>query len=280
VDIPQIRGINIESSKRIVSPNTKLAMLLWAASGKGKTHLAGSLDRLTQKFDGKRTLFIPVEASEGGGAVTIRKMDVPTYRPKDLSDLDKVIGTLMNDKTFGGIVIDSATELVDQYIKPMALKYPPKENFATRAAGVPTRSDYQVIGELCSQLFNRLLLMTSHEKPEYRKHLIVTATDKTITDDNDKVEWMGPNLPGRMAKDAVAKFQICGTIDVKGKVVEGKRILGRYLCTTTDGPKALKDRYELLPQEILLKKNQGDDGMDLSDIWGTYFIPEMLEKEQ
>lgn len=250
-------------------------MLLWAASGKGKTHLAGSLDRLTQKFDNKRTLFIPVEASEGGGATTIRKMDVPMYRPKDYSDLNKVIGTLMNDKTFGGIVIDSATELVDQYIKPTALRYPPKENFATRQAGVPTRSDYQVIGELTSQLFNQLLLMTSHEKPEYRKHLIITATDKIVMDDDDRVEWAGPNLPGRMAKDATAKFQIVGTIDVKGKVVEGKRVMGRYLSTTTDGPKALKDRYELLPPEILLKKTQTDEGMDLCDIWEQYFIKEM-----
>lgn len=241
----------------------------------GKTCLAGSLDRLTQKFEGKRVLYIPVEASEGGGAVSIRKLNIPMYIPKDLSDLTKVLGTIKNDKSFGGVVLDSATEMVKQHIKPAALKYPPRENIATRGAGVPTRSDYQVMGELTSQIFRQLLLLTTHEKPEYRKHVIVTATDKSIEED-EKVIWRGPDLPGRMASEAVAMFQISATLRAKAEVVGGKRSIARFLLTSTDGVEALKDRFELFPPEVKIAKNFGqDEGEDLASLWEKYWLPAM-----
>jgi hypothetical protein len=270
-----IPGMTITSSKKIVSPATKLAMLLWAPSGMGKTCLAGSLDRLTQKFDGRRVLYIPVEASEGGGAVSIRKLDIPLYIPKDLNDLSKALGSLINDKTFAGVVLDSATETVKQHVKPAALRYPPRENIATRSAGVPTRSDYQVMGELTSQIFRQLLLMTVHEKPEYRKHIVVTATEKSIEED-EKIIWRGPDLPGRMASEAVAMFQISATIKVKTQVVAGKRGVARFLVTSTDGVEALKDRFELFPQESQICKAWGEgEGEDLASLWEKYWLPAM-----
>jgi hypothetical protein len=260
-----------------IRPDTKLALLIYASPGMGKTSIAGSLDRLTQKFDGKRTLYIPVEASELGGAATIRKLNLPMFRPDTFSELDKALGELRNDKTFGGIVLDSATEMVNQYIKSEALKYPPKENFATRGAGVPTRSDYQVIGELTSQIFRKLMLMTTHEKPEYRKHLIITATTKEIEDDSGRVAWRGPALPGRMAAEAAAMFQICATIKVKTEILEKKRIVSRYLCTSTDGLEAVKDRFEVFPPEVKICRTytNGGDGEDLCSLWEKYWIPQL-----
>lgn len=273
-----IPGLNITNSAQIVSPNTKLAALIWAPPGMGKTSLAGSLDRLTQKFDGKRTLFIPVEQSEGGGAVTIRKLNIPMFIPRDYSDLNKAVGVLRNDKTFGGIVLDSATETVKQHIKPAALKYPPKENFATRAIGVPTRSDYQVLGELTSSLLRQLLAMTVHEKPEYRKHIIITALDRSVEED-ERLVWKGPDLAGRMASEAAAMFQINGTIEVKSQVKDGRRTTSRYLVTATDGVKACKDRFELLPPEVPICRvwTDGSDGEDLCSMWEKYFRPAMVE---
>jgi len=278
--MPVIPGMNIQSSGKIVSANTKLAMLLWAASGMGKTSLAGSLDRLTQKFDGRRVLYIPVEASEGGGAVTIRKLNIPMFYPKDLSDLNKALGSLRNDKSFAGIVLDSASEVVKQHVKPAALRYPAKDNTPTRSAGVPTRSDYQVMGELTSQIFRQLIAMTVHEKPEYRKHIIVTATEKSIEDqDSGRVTWKGPDLPGAMAREAVAMFQICGTIQAKSEVVAGKRSVGRYLVTGTDGVEALKDRFELFPQETKICRAWGQgEGEDLCSLWEKYWMPAMAQE--
>lgn len=251
-------------------------MLIWAPSGFGKTKIAGSLDRLTRECEGKRTLYIPVESAEGGGAATIRNSDVPIFVPKDYTDLHKTLGYIKNNKEYGGVVLDSASELVKQHIKPAALKYPCRENVATRSVGVPTRSDYQVMGEMTSQIFRQLMLLTTNENPEYRKHLIITATDQAREED-DKLIWQGPDLPGRMSREAVQMFQVVGTIDIKAENVGGKRTVNRYLTTGTDGIKALKDRFEVMPPSVLLRKDTEDKngGMDLCDIWKTYWLPNM-----
>ena len=55
--------------------------------------------------------------------------------------------------------------------------------------------------------------------------------------------------------------------------------MARYLCTSTDGVEALKDRFELFPPEVKLCKNYtyGSDGEDLCSIWEKYWIPAMKE---
>jgi hypothetical protein len=249
-------------------------MLVWAPSGYGKTELAGSLDDLTQKYNGKRTLFIPVEPGEGGGAATIRKRDVPMYVPKDYSDFYRVLGLLRNDKSIGGIVLDSATEFAKMHVKPAALKYPARENVATRQAGIPTRSDYQTMGELMSQTLRLLLAMTTHENPEYRKHLIVTACDVTREED-DKVVFIGPDLPGRMAREAVQMFQQVVSLEIKSEVVDGKRVNSRYIVTSADGVKAIKDRLGILPERIKFRANPKADGDDILTLYERFYLPEM-----
>lgn len=275
IPIPAIPGIKIQSSTDILSEHTKIAQLIWAPSGFGKTTLAGSLDALTQKYDNKRTLYIAVESAEGGGAATIRKVGVPLYVPKDYSDLYKTLGHLRNDKGFGGVVLDSATELYKQHIKPATLKYPSRENVATRAAGVLTRSDYQVAGELTSQVFRQLMLLTTHDDPAYRKHLIVTATDQVkLDEDTDRMIWAGPDLPGRMSREAVQMFQQVSTIEVRAEVLNGKRQTRRFLVSTTDGVLSVKDRFDILPQSIALRKDPTDPtGDDMLTIWEKYWLP-------
>ena len=86
-------GITITNTKEIISPNTKLAMLLWAASGKGKTQLAGSLHHLTMKHNNKPTLYIAVESGEGGGAATLRKLDAPLFVPTSMGDLNNALAS-------------------------------------------------------------------------------------------------------------------------------------------------------------------------------------------
>src|ERR1700722_19680932 len=149
---PSLSGFTLKSSRDTLSPSSMLAWLIWAPSGYGKTRLAGQLDALTQKHLGKRTLMIPLEAAEGGGCASIRSLDLPTFEPKDYSELVKFLAYLRNDKSIGGIVLDSATEMVKIFVKDAALKYACRENVETRKAGVPCRSDYQVMGELTSQV--------------------------------------------------------------------------------------------------------------------------------
>lgn len=218
-----------------------------------------------------------MEAGEGGGAATIRKLDIPMYVPKNYSDLYKLLGMLRNDKSIGGVVVDSATEMNSQYIKPESLKYPSRENSPTRLIGVSTRSDYQVMGELMSSVLRMLMGLTTHENPEYRKHLVVTAADMTREED-EKINWIGPALPGRMSREATQMFQQVFTMEVKPELVDGKRTLVRYLVTQGDGVRALKDRYGILPERLRLKASATDPlGEDLATLWEKYYIENMTK---
>ena len=261
-------------------------MLLWAASGKGKTKLAGSLHRLTMKYNGKPTLYIAVESGEGGGAATLRKIDSPLFVPNSMEELDRALASLRNDRTFGGVVLDSATEMVKKFVKTKALAYPGRDKGPVqsqlRTAGIPGRSDYQVMGELTRQVFQSLLNMSAVSDPALKKHILVTATDRTIEDDLGRMTFWGPDLPGAMAASAAAMFQISATIDIRPTVIGGTRLGVRWLITETDGPKALKDRFDVFPKEgTRLKLSDTDsEGLDLCDMWEKYWIPQISETPQ
>lgn len=275
---PSIPGYSFTSTKDILGPNSKLCQMIWAPGGTGKTNLCASLDALTQKYEGKRTLYIPVEEGEGGGAATIRKYDIPKHEPRDWNDLYKLAGALRNDKTIGGVVLDSTTEAFKKLGKKATMAYPCRENTPTRAAGVMTRSDYQVAGELVSQLLRAFIALSTNEKPEYRKHVVITAAD-SYKEEDDRLVWVGPDLPGRMGREAVQLFQQVGTIYVKSVVVDGKRVAQRMLSYSTDGVKALKDRYDIYPAEILLRKDASSPGEDLLTMFEKYWLPNVQEAQ-
>ena len=271
-------GIKLSNTGEILTKDTRLAMLLWAASGRGKTRLAGSLHRLTMKYLGKPTLFIAVESGEGGGAVTIRDMNVPLWIPKDWGDLDRGLTSLKSDRQFGGVVLDSASEVVKAFVKPVALKYPCREKSAVvvgpRSEGIPTQSDYQVMGELMRQLFQKLLNISAQEDPGLRKHIVVTALDKSRQDEESKrTTWVGPALAGAIATDGVGMFQLAATIELKSVVEAGRRTVERWLVSSSEGPEALKDRFNLLPGRVLIKNMEGTKGMDLCDMWEHFWLP-------
>lgn len=272
---PQITGLTITSSREILHPGSRLCVLEWAPSGYGKTEFAGGLDQLTQETLGKRTLYLAVEEGEGGGAATLRSRDIPMCVPKNYNDFHRILGLIRNDKSYGGLVIDSGTEVAKKFVKTEALKYPCRENVATRATGVATRSDYQVMGELLSGLIRTAIGMTTHENPEYRKHLIVTATDTTKEED-EKVTFIGPDLPGRMARETTQIFQQVFYLEVKPEVIGGKRVPVRYLVTGNDGVRAAKDRYKVLPERIKLRGPGAEDGEDLLSIWRKWYVPAMV----
>ena len=282
----RIPGVTITSSKDILDAQTKLAMLLWASGGKGKTRLAGQLHHLTQKHDGKPTLYIPLEEGEGGGAATIRKLGIPMWENiKDYSSLISGLGAIRQDKQLGGVVLDSGTFMVHKLVKPEALKYPGRDKGApgmTRAAGVPTRSDYQVMGELSRTVLQQLLNMSAAPDPAQRKHIIVTAGDRMREDqETGALLYWGPDFPGAMADGAVQMFQLTATIEIKSAVVEGKRQTGRYLVTSSPvGAKAVKDRFEVFPAEIQIA---GPDpslgGLTLCEMWERYWLPAVAEAQ-
>lgn len=278
MSLTNIGGIPISSTKDIIRPDTKLCMLVWGSSGKGKTAFAGGLQELTSEFNGKDTLYIAIETGEGGGAATLRKKNIPLVVPENLDELDKIIAALKNDTNFGGVVLDSATEMVKGFIKKEALKFPCREKGTgqaeVRKEGIPTRSDYQVMGEMVRLRFQSLINLSAHKNSQIRKHIIITATERMQEDEGKLVFW-GPDLPGAMAAAATAMFQITGTLDVKPKIENGKRVMRRYFTTAGDGVKALKDRFQIFPQELELKNvsEPSSEGWDLHRIWKELWIP-------
>ena len=272
-------GIKIGSTAENVGSNTRMAALIWSASGRGKTTLAGSLHAMTQKYMGKPTLFCAVESGEGGGTICLKDLNIPLWIPKDLNEVKQGIAALRNDKEFGGFVLDSATELYKAFIKPVALKYPCRERAEVvtgpRREGVPAESDYMIMGELARQVIQEVVNLTALA-PEFSKHVIVTALDKMRESRGEPKEiiFWGPNLPGQMGTDSAGMFQQVGTIEIKAQVIGGKREAIRYYTTFSTDAKTLKDRYNVLPHEVRLKRNAQDgEGFDFVDMWERYWMP-------
>jgi hypothetical protein len=251
----------------LINADSKLCMVLWAAYGFGKTRFAATLDKMTKRFFNKPSLIIAVEPGEGGGTMSIQNYDVDFVVPNTFDELNALVAALQTDRTYAGVALDSATEMVNRFLKPYALQFPSREHIATRVAGVPERSDYQTMGEACRKLMNQLIKLTTLEDLSARKHLLVTALDRT-KEDNGRIVSVGPDLPGAMASACGAMFQTVGEIRVIPKVenVGGKpvRTSERRLVTHGDGVRLIKDRTGCFPAECEL---------DLETIWPQYWLP-------
>jgi hypothetical protein len=281
----QLGTIKLTNTSQIVTKDTMLAMMIWAPSGFGKTPIASGLHALTMKFMGKPTLIIGTESGEGGGALTALP-GVPLVTPQTHSELDAILTALRSDRQFGGVVLDSSTEAAIRYAKPYALAFPSRERQATRAAGVPERSDYQTMGEVVRQYFQKLINLTTESNPELRKHVVITALEKEEYDDDGKrLVWVGPHLPGAMAHTASAMIQLTASLKIKPEVVPDPKKPGntirlnrRVLVTAGDGVRQMRDRYGMLPAEIFMKDpvNPREDEYDLCRVWEELWIPKLV----
>jgi hypothetical protein len=243
------------------------------------TRLGATLHEMTLRTMGKPTLFIAVEAGEGGGTMSIQDFDVPFVTPGSLNELERLAAELTTDRTYGGIVIDSATELVNRFIKPYALKFPSREKMATREAGVPEQSDYQTMAEKLREILNRFINITAAPDKTLRKHLYVTATEKEKTDrSTGRITAIQPELPGAMAGAATAMMQTVGYIGVRQQVVDSPdkpgqklRVTSRVLLTDADGVRIAGDRTRGFPAE---------GPLDFVQIWDKYWWPRVQQLQQ
>lgn len=260
--------LDIRNTANLINPTTKLSILIYAPPKFGKTTLAATLNKVTLAENGKKTLFIAVEAGEGGGTMSIQHAAVDYVAPTSYEEFLQVLAALQNDTTYGGVVLDSATEYVNRFLKPYALRFAPRERVDTRQAGVPTRSDYQTMGEKARIDFLQLIGMTIHRNPDCRKHLVVTALQREKTDDSGRLIAIQPELPGSMSATATAMFQTVGQIIIKSRVVDNVRTQQRILLTEGDGVRVVGDRTGVFPAEA---------PPDLKEIWDKYWLPKIKE---
>ncbi len=272
-----IAGLPVRNTRDLINPETRLCMMLWAYAKRGKSTFGATLDAFTKKYMGKPTLFIAVEAGEGGGTMSIQDKDVDYVIPTSMDELNKIIASLGSDTTYGGIVLDSASEYVNRFLKPYALKFPYTKGIPppTRIAGVPEQGDYQTMGERARSDFNQLINLTTHPDPKIRKHLLVTALEMEKKDRDGNVLRIGPALPGAMMEGSTSMFQTVGTIELKtevGKGPDGKptRNTFRQLVTdaTEENKKILGDRTKCIKTGMPL---------DFVQIWEQGFMPRFTQ---
>jgi hypothetical protein len=273
-----LAGIAIRNTRDVINEHTKICMLMFAPPKFGKTTAGESLDRMTKKFFGKPSLFIAVEPGEGGGTMSIADKDVDYIVPQNFNDFGKILSALHSDTTYGGVILDSASEYVNRYLKPYSLAMPNvKEKSVQRDAGVPGRSDYQTMGEQARIHFNQLIALTTHADLNIRKHLLVTALEREKYDADGKVlVAIQPDLPGAMAGAATAMFQTVGSVKIVHRVVPDPanpkattRAAERQLITNADGVRIAGDRTKIFPNPAPL---------DFCEIWERYWLPEIEKR--
>lgn len=260
-------GIQVRNTAQLFTPDTRMCMLVYAHAKRGKTTFAASMDAFTRKYFNKPTLIIAVEAGEGGGTMSIQDFNVDYVTPANMEELNKIIAALATDTKYGGVVLDSATEYVNRFLKPYALKFPYTKGAApaTRLEGVPEQGDYQTMGERARMDFNKLINLTSHPDKNVRKHLLVTALEKEKTNRDGVLLSVQPDLPGAMSLAATAMFQTVGCIELKTTVEPDpanpkatRRVTRRMLVTDTseESKKIVGDRTKRIPSGSPLNFNE------------------------
>lgn len=251
-------GIQIKNTRDLFNRDSRMCMLLYAAPKRGKTTMGASMNAMTLKHFGKPTLFIAVEAGDGGGTMSIQEHDVDYVAPSNMEELNKIIAALATDTKYAGVILDSATEYVNRFLKPYALRMPYTKGAApqTRLEGVPEQGDYQTMGERARSDFNKLINLTSHPDKNVRKHLLVTALEKEKNDRNGNLVCTGPDLPGAMMSASSAMFQSVACIELRTTVEpdpanpgKTKRVTRRILVTETneESKKIVGDRTHRIP---------------------------------
>ena len=269
-----IGNLQVRNTGEIISPSLRLCAMMWAKAKYGKTKWAAGLDKVTKRWYNKKTLFIAVEAADGGGTSSIADNGVDYVEPSTFGEFQAIVSSLQSDTTYGGVVVDNASDLVKRLVQPEALKIAFPSAPDTRRKGVPEQRDYQTMGEMLRTELNKLVNLTKRDVNEnIRKHLIVTALEyeRTTRGNPPQTISIGPALPGQMADTASAMFQTMLTIEVEAKVdpQTKTRKYERLVVAEADGVKILGDRLSIFPAR---------GPFDLEEVWEKYWIPRVEGK--
>lgn len=261
----RIGKVEIQNTRTLVGPDTRLCTLIYAPSKFGKTELASGLDDVTRKYRGKPTLTIAVEVAEGGGTMTVARKGIDYVTPANWSDMEAIIAELGTNDYYGGLIVDNLSDYIVRIVRPYALKFPPKENaVGAREHGVPGRSDYQVMAECARQQLNKLMNLSNKNTPDkYRKDIIMTALEKDKNDEQGNLESIKPALPGALADVVTAMFNSVVSIKIKQKIVKDaesgqtRKVSGRVLHVRADGVRITDDRMGMWPHDFALTDDNG-----------------------
>ena len=198
--------------------------------------------------------------------MSVARKGLDYVQPQNFTEMEGLLAQLQTDKTYGGVILDNATDYVIRIVRPYALKFPSKERvLGAREIGVPHRGDYQTMAEAARQHLNKLVALTNENTPkEFRKDLIVTALERERTDDDGTLLAITPDFPGALANVATALFQSVVSIKIKPRVVPDpakagatKRVTARMLHVKADGIRVGDDRTGIFVHDAALTAEDG-----------------------
>lgn len=172
----------------------QLKMLVYSDQDVGRTVLAGSISKVPKIGD---VLFCDVGANPTSLADFGYDGEnlVPT-KVESYADLDKILDYVeANPDAFGAVIIDCATKL-QEFIVADCLDAANKKE--------PDLKVWNAVVAKMRNLFKRIGSLPVH--------VVVTALEKEVKDDDTGISTYAPNLVGRFSKEVMGYFGIMGRL--------------------------------------------------------------------
>lgn len=223
-------ALTIHKSRALLDPEKfRFKVLIYSDPGIGKTEWMSGADLPNGNLG-----IVACETGHLKGQLTIAQKNIDMVFPENFVELESIAnGTIFKEKT--AIALDSLSYMNKSFIKDAALAIPRKGiDSPKRAQGVPELDDYGTMAEMSRRILAKLLAMD--------KHLIVTATQKTITPspENGLTETtILPDLPGALAFTCTAMFDFVLRLKTRQKLRDPRdpktRYVERFFICQPDG---------------------------------------------
>jgi hypothetical protein len=174
-----------------------LNIILYGASGAGKTALAGSAQECEATSP---VLFIDVDS----GTATLQGKDIDIVRPRSWKDIQKIYEFLLTENThYKAVIIDSLSEMQKKFSMGTILGEIKDGGDSYNDLGstpVPTRQDWMKTGDQMRKLIRAFRDLAYNEREDGRVHVIMIALEKS----DEKRKMVCPSLPGTLGTDCGA----------------------------------------------------------------------------
>lgn len=209
-------------------------MLVYGKSSIGKTTLAGSADAVPEM---RKVLVVDCEA----GTLSLRKTtyNVDVLRPTDWAELSAIFHALKaGSHQYQTVVLDSLTEIQELNMRSIMKAMKEDPDNVERDPDVPGMYEWNKSGKQIKQLIRAFRNLPMN--------IIFTALMKEDKDTKTGITMRLPDLPGKLAHQVAALFDIVlyYTIVEEGGV--GKRVVASQATTNTVAKNRGSDRLPSL----------------------------------
>jgi hypothetical protein len=208
----------------------RLNIIIYGASGAGKTALAGSALECEATSP---VLFIDVDS----GTATLQGKEIDIVRPRSWKDIQKIYEFLLTENVYyKSVIIDSLSEMQKKFSMGTILGEIKEGGDSYNDLGstpVPTRQDWMKTGDQMRKLIRAFRDLAYLEDEDRRIHVIMIALEKT----DDKRKVVCPSLPGSLGNDCGAFVDVLARLsrqNVDEEDTEGNPVTATHRILLTD----------------------------------------------